>query len=407
MVQPNGYRQGLGGHPGFWWWSEYDNGWHFHMVDDSFVRIELRQLHLLAGNMWTYDYTVLFFSGPHEYTGIAVGGFVASRLNYIAVANITPGLNMASAENRNIYTLIIPQNFTPTGYQDRAHDSVRQVRIATFESTDRTASNVTMSQIGYDGFALMWEEFTRTTSHSLGFVLQYIDGNGNAIGQPIRFDNMDAMIAEVLMSEWFTSVSSPTPTPTPTPSPTPIASPQPGTPSTTYNLDTASSWARNGIYEAITLGIVPQALQNYYARNITRAEFTALAVLLYEKVTGAEITGRMTFNDTNDINVQKAAYIGIITGTGSNNFSPNMQFNREQAAVIISRLAETIGQPFPLSNPTFADNNEISSWARQQAGQAQAAGIMEGIGGNRFNPRGTFTREQSIITMLRLFNYLS
>ena len=178
-------------------------------------------------------------------------------------------------------------------------------------------------------------------------------------------------------------------------------------PTLPYNLSTASTWAHDGISDAIALGLVPSSLQNHYTNNITRAEFTALAVLLYETATGREITGRVTFNDTTDVNVQKAAYIGVISGTGNNNFSPNMQFNREQAAVMVSRLAEAIGQPLPASSPAFADNAEISSWAREQVGQAQAAGIITGVGDNMFNPRGTFTREQSIILMLRLFEYFS
>jgi len=173
------------------------------------------------------------------------------------------------------------------------------------------------------------------------------------------------------------------------------------------NLNTASAWAHESITNAIATGLVPQSLQNHYTNNITRAEFTALAVLLYETATGREITGRVIFNDTTDVNVQKAAYIGVISGTGNNNFSPNMQFNREQAAVMVSRLAEAIGQPLPASSPAFADNADISSWAREQTGQAQAAGIITGVGDNMFNPRGTFTREQSIILMLRLFEYFS
>ena len=192
----------------------------------------------------------------------------------------------------------------------------------------------------------------------------------------------------------------------PPPDSTPANAPEPTPPPQAPNMNTASSWAREYIAKAYIVGIIPSGLQNNYRNNITRAEFTSIAVLIYETITGEEITGRVTFDDTDNINVQKAAYIGIVTGTGDNNFSPNMQFNREQAAVIISRLAEAIGQPLPLSTATFADNVEISSWARQQSGQVQAAGIMEGIGGNRFNPRGNFTREASIITMLRLFNAL-
>jgi len=37
----------------------------------------------------------------------------------------------------------------------------------------------------------------------------------------------------------------------------------------------------------------------------------------------------------------------------------------------------------------------------------QAADIMGGVGNNIFSPHGTFTREQSIITILRLFEFLS
>ena len=185
-------------------------------------------------------------------------------------------------------------------------------------------------------------------------------------------------------------------------------SPPPATGGTTApNLSTASTWAHEGINNAIAAGLVPQQLQNNYTNNITRAEFTALAVNLYETITGREIEGRITFADTTDVNVQKAAYIGVVSGTGGNNFSPNMQFNREQAAVIVSRLAYAIGQPLPQVAAAFADNAQISSWAIEQAGQAQAAGIMGGVGNNVFNPQGVFSREQSIIAILRLFEALS
>ena len=172
------------------------------------------------------------------------------------------------------------------------------------------------------------------------------------------------------------------------------------------NLETASDWARDGINEAFELGLIPQALQNHYRNDITRAEFSALGVALYETATGREITGRMTFNDTDDVNAQKLAYLGVIQGTGGGNFSPNMQFNREQAAAILTRLANAIGEPFPGAAPTFADSAQMSAWARDYIGRVQAAGIMEGVGNNRFDPQGTFTREQSIITSLELFNSL-
>lgn len=168
-----------------------------------------------------------------------------------------------------------------------------------------------------------------------------------------------------------------------------------------------SGWAEAQVGEAIALGLVPQHLQSQYTRAATRAEFAALAVALYETVTGREITGRMTFNDTEDINVQKMGYLGVVEGVGGGNFAPNNPLTREQAAVMLARLANASGQPLPPMAPTFADNAQISSWALESVGQVQGVGIMGGIGNNLFSPRGDYTREQSIVTMLRLFHVLN
>jgi len=174
--------------------------------------------------------------------------------------------------------------------------------------------------------------------------------------------------------------------------------------STPPNLNTASDWAHSGITQAYNHGIIPANLQTSFTANATRAEFAAFAVALYETVTGREITERATFNDTNDMNVQKMGGLGVVGGVGNGNFNPNGTITRQEAAVMLSRLIERIDQPLPIVAPTFADNAQIAGWATQAVGQIQAAGIMGGVGNNQFNPTGNFTREQSIITMLRLFD---
>jgi len=168
-----------------------------------------------------------------------------------------------------------------------------------------------------------------------------------------------------------------------------------------------SSWAVEHIDAARAANIVPWSLPPQYPQPITRAEFASLAVLLYEIITGEQIVGRVTFIDTSYIHVRKAAYIGIVTGVGDNRFEPQTHITREQAAVMLARLVDVIGQPLPSAAPTFADNAQISAWAFDAVGQIQAAGIMGGVGDNVFSPQGTFTREQSIITILRLFEMLS
>lgn len=171
------------------------------------------------------------------------------------------------------------------------------------------------------------------------------------------------------------------------------------------DLSTASQWALVDINRALDLGIVPLHLQSQFTQPITRAEFAALAAALYEAATNREITELMKFYDTEDISVQKMGGLGVVTGVGAGNFAPDDPLTREQAAVMLSRLADAIGQPLPQYPSLFADNIRISSWAVTAVGQVQAAGIMGGIGNNSFAPRGSYTREQSIITMLRLIRH--
>jgi len=173
-------------------------------------------------------------------------------------------------------------------------------------------------------------------------------------------------------------------------------------PATAFASSQPSRWAEEDVSLAIWSGLVPSHLQSDYTQATTRAEFAALAVALYENQRGS-ITGRVTFVDTDDVNVQKAAHIGVVEGIGNNRFDPHSSLTREQAAAMLTRLAVAVDSPLPSRAPTFVDNDRISWWASAYAGQVQGAGIMEGIGGNRFSPQGTYTREQSIVTILRLF----
>jgi glycerophosphoryl diester phosphodiesterase len=172
----------------------------------------------------------------------------------------------------------------------------------------------------------------------------------------------------------------------------------------TQNL---SSWAEPQVNRAIKNGLVPKALQSNYTKAITRAEFCALCVALYEKATDSLISAYTLYDDTIDVNVQKLGGLGVVGGTGGGNFSPDEVLTREQAAVILSRLAEALGKPLRKYSPTFSDNTRISFWAWSQVGQIQAAGLISGVGNNRFAPRELCNREQSIIMITRLFDSIT
>lgn len=194
----------------------------------------------------------------------------------------------------------------------------------------------------------------------------------------------------------------------------------PPTPPDIHSSHIASEWASEGISRAHSLGFIPTSLFAFptftdYTLPITRTEFAALAVALYETTADREIIGRMEFNDTDDINVQKMGYLGVVTGVGGSNFAPDNNLTREQAAVMLSRLADAMGQPLsPWASEFqvfYAERDTISSWALESVLEMYKAGIMTGVGNMRsaprFDPHGAYTREQSIITILRLFDLLN
>ncbi len=73
---------------------------------------------------------------------------------------------------------------------------------------------------------------------------------------------------------------------------------------------------------------------------------------------------------------------------------------------MLAALAGVLGRPIEETEPAFADNGDISGWAVPFVGKMQASGIMNGTGNDRFSPQGSYTREQSITTMLSVLSYI-
>lgn len=102
--------------------------------------------------------------------------------------------------------------------------------------------------------------------------------------------------------------------------------------------------------------------------------------------------------------VNWAAQTGIVEGVTAITFAPDTNINREQMAVIMANYAKKLGYDLPktLQAVTFADNAQISSWAKDAVRAMQQAGILAGKNGNKFDPKGTATRAE-VATVLRRF----
>lgn len=169
-----------------------------------------------------------------------------------------------------------------------------------------------------------------------------------------------------------------------------------------------AAWAAEGVTRAILLGMVPEHLQSRYNQPATRAEFCALAVAVYEKVIEEEILERRYFSDTDDINVQKIGGLGIVSGKGESVFAPGDKLNREEAAVILTKTLALLDVPLRPAPPghmeAFADRAEMSAWALGAIGEISTATIMNGTGGGRFSPKGSYEIQQCIFTLLKVYD---
>lgn len=182
---------------------------------------------------------------------------------------------------------------------------------------------------------------------------------------------------------------------------------------TTNPLNTASTWAREGISSAIKKGFVPADIQNDYKKVITRAEFCEMAIKYIEYVKQKDIDMVLAekgvnrdpyaFTDTSSQDILAAFALGVTKGTGNRMFTPNGQFNREQAATMLTNICRVLDKGTD-STPTssFADMDSVSSWAVNGVNFCHANGIMVGTSKNTFSPKGPFTREQSIITFINI-----
>ena len=184
-----------------------------------------------------------------------------------------------------------------------------------------------------------------------------------------------------------------------------------------YDLKSASDWAVSELQEGWELGLrlKKHTKDGYNFKSfISRLEFCELSALLLNKFNLAENTDApVTFNDTSNKQIERLASAGIIEGFGDGTFRPDDPLTREQAAAILTRIikyhAEQNSLEFDerLSEQTYYDDDsKISDWAKESVNIISACKIMLGVGENRFDPQGIYSREQSAVTILRLYKYL-
>ena len=173
--------------------------------------------------------------------------------------------------------------------------------------------------------------------------------------------------------------------------------------------DIHNHWAADNILFAASRGLLSGTSDTTFSPNtgMSRGMFVTVLGRLAGINPDSYKTGKFTDVKTDAYYapyVNWAAQNGIVEGVTATTFAPDSNINREQMAVIMANYAKKLGYDLPktLQAVTFADNAQISSWAKNAVRIMQQAGILSGKNGNKFDPKGTATRAE-VATVLRRF----
>ncbi|MDY3618367.1 S-layer homology domain-containing protein [Agathobaculum sp.] len=178
------------------------------------------------------------------------------------------------------------------------------------------------------------------------------------------------------------------------------------------DLETPSGWAKATISDAVSAGLVPAALQNGYQKNITRQEFCQLIGALGKQrpawdkaLSAAEMTyeqANAALTDCWDLDVINCYRLGLVSGVGGNRFDPNASLTREQAAKILMNAGLLLSPSLEAGAPQAFSDEAQISSWAKEGVQYVVARGIMNGTGKNFEPQGLFTREQAIATVCRM-----
>jgi 2',3'-cyclic-nucleotide 2'-phosphodiesterase/3'-nucleotidase/5'-nucleotidase len=212
----------------------------------------------------------------------------------------------------------------------------------------------------------------------------------------------------------------PTPTPTvkpsatPAPSTAPTATPAPTTaPAANFKDLGKVAWAQEAILALAAKGIIKGMDANTFAptKTVTRAEFVTMLVR------ALNLTGSGASNSFSDVkqgawytdSIAAAVKAGLVQGSGNGKFEPGRQVTREEMAIMVANALKDKLQPIDKNAALgkFADKSSIAPYAQDAIAQLTQLGIVNGVEGGKFAPKGIANRAQAAVIIYRMLEQAS
>ena len=176
--------------------------------------------------------------------------------------------------------------------------------------------------------------------------------------------------------------------------------------------DVSHSWADDGIQYCVTHQLMSGIGNDLFGPKLTTTR-AQIVQILYNLEGEPKVSGTTPFTDLTQDWYQDAvlwAYqTGVVAGTSSTTFEPDLPVTREQIAVILmeymTRVLKLERTWTPADLSIFPDAGSVSDWAKDAMADAVGLGLISGAsnGGQTYlEPQGSATREQ-VATILMEF----
>ncbi|GKX29651.1 hypothetical protein SH1V18_21310 [Vallitalea longa] len=195
---------------------------------------------------------------------------------------------------------------------------------------------------------------------------------------------------------------------------------------------TVSDSLKTACENASKSGLIPEgdAFVGLYTSNITRTDFCVLISKLIEKHTNmtlaefveskglkenwyydmsiagggeCKIDSNYPFCDTSYEFIFDLHSLGIINGVSDCRFNPDGLLTKEQVATILYKTATILGKDMNYTPYQYADNDKISSWAKESVNYATSKKLVTANSDNMFLPKDYFTYEEAYTAVYNLF----
>ena len=166
------------------------------------------------------------------------------------------------------------------------------------------------------------------------------------------------------------------------------------------------SWANASVNYLASNGVVNGIGNGNYGPglNIHRCDFVVMLCRAFGFNTGSNDSG---FDDVPADSyysqaVATAKRLGIVSGTGGNNFTPNGQLTRQDGMLMVRNALSTAGWSIssdPAVLGSFEDGGTVSSYARNAVSALVQLGVVSGDSNGRLRPHDPITRAELAVLL--------